>query len=61
MDAEDIRELLERADQILSGNDLVGATTILIGRYAELDFPAAPAHARTRGGLTQPPWIQAIY
>ena len=61
MDAAGIRQLLESAAQVLHGNDVVGGTSILIGRYAELDFPAALAYALAHGGSTREAWIQSIF
>ncbi len=61
MDAAGVRQLLESAAQVLHGNDFVGGTSILIGRYAELDFPSALAYALARGGSTTEAWIQSIF
>jgi GrpB protein len=61
MNADGILHLLESAEQVLSGNDLVGATSILIGRYAELDFPAALDYAVAQRRSDQEVWIRSIF
>lgn len=61
MDAAGIRQLLESAALVLQGNDFVGGTSILMGRYAELDFPSALAYALASGGSNRQAWIQSVF
>jgi len=61
LDAEAIRELIDVADQSLVGGDYDGATYLLIGRYAELDFSAALDYALNATGPSLTRWLQAIF
>jgi len=61
MGAEGIRRLLDEAEQALSGGDYQGGTSLLIGRYAELDFAAALDYALANGGRLKANWLQSIF
>ena len=61
MNASGIRQLLEGARQALSGGDYLGATSLLIGRYAELDFQEAIDYALGKGGTQTGNWLRAIF
>jgi|GEM_PF-4802342 len=61
MSANGIRQLLDDAKKALRGVDYRGASALLIGRYAELDFPAALDYALTSGGQMQASWLRSIF
>lgn len=61
MNANGIRQLLDDAKEVLHGVDYQGATALLIGRYAELDFAAALDYALASGGQMQASWLRSIF
>jgi len=61
LDAQAIRDLIDVADQSLVGGDYNGATYLLIGRYAELDFSAALDYALNATGTSSTRGLQAIF
>ena len=61
MNASGIRQLLEGSGQALSGGDYLGATSLLIGRYAELNFEEAIDYALIKGGTQTERWLRAIF
>jgi len=61
LDATGIRQLLEDAKTVLDTVDYQGATALLIGRYAELDFAAALDYALSADGQSQMSWLRAIF
>jgi len=61
LNADGIRRLLDEAKSALDGGDYQGATALLIGRYAELDFAAALDYATNKDGKMQTSWLRAIF
>ncbi len=61
LNANGIRKLLDEAKSALVGGDYQGATALLIGRYAELDFAAALDYATNNNGKMQVSWLRAIF
>ena len=61
LNAEGILALLQRVRIDLDGSDAVAAGSILVGRYAELDFPAALAFVLENGGDVRALWLRSIF
>lgn len=61
LDADGIRGLIDSADKALTGGDYFAATSLLIGRYAELDFAGALDYALDNGGSSMARWLQSIF
>lgn len=56
-----IEALLDQAESVFSGQDYAGATAIMYGRLAELDFPRALARAQREAGPALDHWLNAIF
>jgi len=61
LDANGILELLDEAKTAFDETDYQGATALLIGRLAELDFAAALDSASVGNGKMRTNWLRAIF
>lgn len=61
LDAQGILSLLQRVRETLDGSDSIAAGSILVGRYAELDFPAALEFVLDNGGDVRAIWLRSIF
>ena len=61
LDANGILELLDEAKTAFDETDYQGATALLIGRLAELDFAAALDRASVGNGKMRTNWLRAIF
>ena len=61
LNAAGIQSLVEEADKELHGGDRVAATSILVGRLAELDFDTALELALKQNDQTAASWVRSIF
>ena len=61
LDVAGILQLLAEAETVLTGGDYLGGTSILMGRFAELDFAAALDYALDARNSAKTQWLRAIF